>query len=254
MKRVLSLAGALALAFTFASGSAQAGDLKLNGVMYPEGKKIALPFIRSAIAPKAAVLTGTVKAQGTQTDVEVAWDKMEPAILFSGNITSYSVWAITPDGRPENLGELPVRDKKSGDASYRTGKKNFALLVTAEVLPGSLYPTELVVFTSGRTDETKGAKNSEFFFPLNFPLPALIRPGNPSIAELKYASGGEQIELQQARKAYDMATEIDAASIDPKSMATAKTQLAQAENTAKSVTSEVKSAASALKNKLKMSF
>ena len=92
---------------------------------------------RTAIAPKAATLERTMRMEKGQVDVRLAWDKMEPAVLFAGNITAYSVWAITRDGRPENIGELPVRAKKSGEASFRTGKLNFALIVTAEALPGS---------------------------------------------------------------------------------------------------------------------
>lgn len=228
MKKILSLAGAIAVALALVSGTASAVEVKLVGVTYPDGKKVEVPFTKSSIAPKAAVLSGVVKFAGTQGDVRLEWEKMEPAVMFAGNITSYAVWAITRDGRPENLGELPVREKKSGKADYRTGKKNFALMVTAEVLPGTVYPSELVIFTSGKVDEKTTATNSEFVADLRFPLPGVIKPGNPSIANLSYVPGGEPIELQQARKAYEMAVQIDAKSVEPKALDAAKQQLEQA--------------------------
>ena len=231
MKRSMSLAGAVALALFTAAQAAPAAEFQLVGVTYPEGKKIAVPFTRTAIAPKAAILTGTARMEKGQVDVRIAWEKMEPAVLFSGNITSYAVWAVTRDGRPENLGELPVREKKSGEASFRTGLASFAVVVTAEVLPGGIVPSDLVLFTSGKVDEKTSAKNWEFPLDMTSPIAEFVRPGNPSIADLTYSvKGGEPIELQQARKAYDIALELKAETVAPKEMEAAKSQLAQAQN------------------------
>jgi outer membrane protein OmpA-like peptidoglycan-associated protein len=60
-----------------------------------------------------------------------------------------------------------------------------------------------------------------------------MRPGNPSIAEMTYPTKGtEPIELQQARKAVEMATELKVETVAPKEFDAAKTQLAQAQNAA----------------------
>jgi outer membrane protein OmpA-like peptidoglycan-associated protein len=235
MKRLSLALGAVALAVLTLAQAAAASEVKLVGVTYPEGKKISLPFARTDIAPKAATLEGTVRMEKGQAEVRIKWEKMEPAVLFAGNITSYAVWAVTRDGRPENLGELPVREKKSGEASFRTGKVNFGLMVTAEVLPGGVLPTELVLFTSGKVDEKTTAKNWDFTIDGTNPFRELVRPGNPSIADLSYAAKhGEPIELQQARKAFEMAEMVKASTIAPKEMEVAKSQLAQAQNSTQS--------------------
>lgn len=231
MKKPLSLlAGAIALALSAAPVSG--AELKLVGVTYPDNKKVEVPFTRTAIAPKAATLDAVVRFKGTAGEIEVAWKAMEPAIMFAGNITSYSIWAVTRDGRPENLGELPVREKKNGEATYRTGKKSFALIVTAEVLPGAIVPTELVVFQSGKVDEKTTAKNWDFDFDITYPMEGVVRPGNPSIADLSYKPGGEPIELQQARRVAEISDELKAETADEKAVQTAKSQLAQATNAA----------------------
>jgi hypothetical protein len=168
-----------------------------------------------------------------QVDIKLAWKMMEPAVMFAGNITTYNVWAVTLDGRPENLGELQVREKKSGEGSFRTGKVNFAIMVTADVLPGTVIPSELVVFTSGKADPAK-AKSEEFSIETSSMIGEFTRPGNPSIANLTYAAkGSEPIELQQADKAYNLAVELKAETVAAKEMETAKIQLAQARNSVK---------------------
>ena len=232
MKRSVVLAGAAALALAVAT-SASAAEVKLAGVTFPEGKKISVPFTRTAIAPKAATLEGTMRMEKGQVDVKLSWKMMEPAVMFAGNITTYNVWAVTVDGRPENLGELQVREKKSGEGSFRTGKVTFAIMVTADVLPGTVIPSELVLFTSGKVDPTK-AKSEEFSVETSSMIGEFTRPGNPSIADLTYAAkGSEPIELQQADKAYNLAVELKAETVAAKEMETAKTQLAQARNSVK---------------------
>ena len=234
MKRLSILAGVAALALSALARTAAAGTIvDLVGVTYPEGKKVTLPFAKTAIAPKAAVLEGKVRMEKGQAEITLAWEKMEPAVLFAGNITSYAAWTITRDGRPENLGELPVREKKSGEATFRTGKSNFAVIVTAEVLPGTLQPSELLLFTSGKVDEKTTAKNWDFQIDSTNPFQSLMRPGNPSIADMTYpAKGTEPIELQQARKAIEIADELKAGSVAPKELEAAKTEYGQATNAA----------------------
>ena len=85
MKRFACLAGAAALAlFAFPRTASAGNTLDLVGVTYPEGKKISVPFVKTAIAPKNAVLTGTVRMQKGQAEITLEWEKMEPAVLFAG--------------------------------------------------------------------------------------------------------------------------------------------------------------------------
>lgn len=234
MRRTAFTAGAIALAALTLARAAEAGPiLDLVGVTYPEGKKVTLPFTRTAIAPKAATLEGKVRMEKGQAEITLEWDKMEPAVLFAGNVSSYAVWAVTRDGRPGNLGELPVREKKSGSTVLTVGKANFAIIVTAEVLPGTLQPSELVLFVSGKVDEKTTAKNWDFQVDSTNPFQQLMKPGNPSIADLTYtAKGTEPIELQQARRALDLAKELKAESVAAKEMETANIELGQAQNAA----------------------
>jgi hypothetical protein len=74
-----------------------------------------------------------VKYESGQAKISLSFSKMEPAVLFGGDIAAYVVWAISKNATPENLGELIVNKKSaSGSQEYTTGKKDFALIVTGE--------------------------------------------------------------------------------------------------------------------------
>ena len=120
-----------------------AADVTLAAIQYPEGSGVDVGLVpTSRVAPAQA--EAEVKFKNGQATVEVDYKKLPPATLFGGDVTSYVVWAVARDGRSENLGELIVRDPK-GSAEYRTGQKEFGLLITAEPYPLVTRPSELVM-------------------------------------------------------------------------------------------------------------
>ena len=107
-----------------ASGSAFATEFNLVAVTFPDGKTIDLPFARTNATPNAAKFEAAVKFSEGQARIEVSFKKMEPAILFGGDVSSYVVWAVTRDGAVENLGELIVLESNaSGSGKYQTGQE-----------------------------------------------------------------------------------------------------------------------------------
>ena len=225
--KTLALAALLVL-----TAAASAADIQLTSVLYPEKVDIDVPFAVTAIGPKDAQVSAEVEFKGGQAQIEISYDKMQPAILFAGNITSYAVWAITKDGTTENLGSLDVVSPK-GSHKFATGQKDFAMMVTAEPVSGTPQPSTLVVFTSGPAKQ-KEAKSTPFSFNRftgDF-YQKLIKPGNPSIANLTYAKGAEPVELMKARKLIEMANNPSVLKYDPKVVQEASIPLAQATNTA----------------------
>ena len=231
MKRMTTLWALTLLVALAASGAVSAADLQLTSVLYPEKKSIDVPFAVTAIGPKEAEVSAEVEFRGGQAQIEISYKKMQPAILFAGNITSYSVWAVTKDGTSENLGILGVTEPK-GSAKFSTGQKDFAMIVTAEPVGGTVQPSTLVVLVSGKAKQVE-AKSSTFAFNRftgDF-YQKLIKPGNPSIATMTYAKGGEPVELMKARKLVEMAGNPVVAKYDPKAVEEASVFLAQATNT-----------------------
>lgn len=203
-----------------------AADVNLAAVQFPEGKSVDLDLAASSrVAPAQA--EAEVQFKNGQARVEISYKKLPPALLFSGDVTSYVVWAVARDGATENLGELIVR-KQSGDAEYRTGQKEFGLLITAEAYPLVLRPSELVVFTSVAPPPKK-LRSTPVTLSVFAPAPRL---GNPTIGSMVY-SGSEPLDLTQAQNVYQQAQQMGAEKYAPDAMRDASITLAQATNSYK---------------------
>jgi outer membrane protein OmpA-like peptidoglycan-associated protein len=134
---------------------------------------------------------------------------------------------MSRDGNAENLGELIVLDS-SGSGEYRTGQKEFALMVTAEPYNLVLKPSDLVCFTS-IAPAPKKVKST----PINFSgFVAAPKIGNQQIGSMKY-TGSEPIETVQAQHVLEQARAMGAEKYAPDSIRDAGITLAQAQNSFK---------------------
>lgn len=230
MKSRLTLLRALACAAVvalLAAGSAFAVEFNLTAVTFPDGTTIDLAMARTNATPNAATLEASVKYSGGQAKVEVSYKKMEPAILFGGDVSAYVVWAVTRDGAVENLGELIVSETNaSGSGVYQTGKKQFGLMVTAEPFYLVGRPSEFVVATSMGAD-VKKAPSAPFAFS-NFRT-GIVKADNTSIAGLTYKDT-KPVAVVQAERSMALAERIGAAALNPSAMEEAKRSLGQAQN------------------------
>ena len=222
------LSAFLFVALLGSTGTAIAGDTALDVVQYPDKRSVDVPFIATERAPAGASLEAEVKLAEGQARIDLSYGKMQPAALFGGNVAAYVVWCVSRSGVVENLGELFVEDE-SGSTRYQTGMKEFAMFVTAEPVPGVWHPSDMVVFRSGPT-KSKYAKNSTQAFPA---LAAPPRHDHESIGALTWKPGTEPLVLYQARRAYEVGTEIGLEKYDEKAMREAQTTLAQATNSTK---------------------
>ena len=78
------------------------------------------------------------------TKVDVSFSKLDPAQVHGDSFLTYVMWAITPEGRPENLGEVFV----NGDDARLQGSTElqaFGLIVTAEPYFAVTQPSDIVV-------------------------------------------------------------------------------------------------------------
>jgi outer membrane protein OmpA-like peptidoglycan-associated protein len=76
--------------------------------------------------------------------IEARFQGLTPANGFGREYLTYVLWAITPDGRPNNLGEvLPAGTKN--DITVTTALQSFGLVVTAEPYFSVTQPSDVVV-------------------------------------------------------------------------------------------------------------
>lgn len=220
-KRVLAIT---ALAVLLITTALSAAEVRLTALTLQPGKTFTLNFAKTARTPSGATLQATLGYDNGQASVLADYRRLEPAVLFAGDIAAYVLWAVQPDGTVENLGEI-VADRKSASGSLQayTGKKTFALIVTAEPFATVTRPTELVMFISGEV-EGINITNTPFTFK---DFTTEYKPALTSISGIQY-NDPTPAAVKQAAKAMEIAERLDAAAVNPKAMDGAKVALGKA--------------------------
>lgn len=102
------------------------------------------------IAFKGTTLLPAAKGEAKVTSerggivIEARFEGLTPANGFGKEYLTYVLWAITPDGRPSNLGEvLPAGTKNN--ITVTTALQSFGLVVTAEPYYSVTQPSDVVV-------------------------------------------------------------------------------------------------------------
>ena len=111
-------------------------------------------FRGTALMPAA---TGEAKVESKQGVIKINADmqKLEPATKFGPEYLTYVMWAITPEGRATNVGEVLLNGGKSKlDAT--TELQSFGLIVTAEPYFAVTQPSDVVVMENFVRRETTG--------------------------------------------------------------------------------------------------
>jgi outer membrane protein OmpA-like peptidoglycan-associated protein len=91
--------------------------------------------------------------------VSAKFARMAPPSSFGPEYLTYVLWAISPDGRPVNLGELTLSDYgKGSDSGIETTSdiQTFGLIVTAEPYYGVTQPSDVVVMENVVRPDTQG--------------------------------------------------------------------------------------------------
>ena len=99
-------------------------------------------FEGTSLLPQAKGSASVTSQQ--QTSVEAKFEGLVPANSFGVEYLTYVLWAITPQGRPMNLGEIMPNGSKA-EVRVTTGLQQFALIVTAEPYFAVSMPSDLVV-------------------------------------------------------------------------------------------------------------
>jgi outer membrane protein OmpA-like peptidoglycan-associated protein len=97
----------------------------------------------------------TVDSKMGSTKVETRLEKMTPASQFGPEYMTYVLWAITPEGRANNLGEVVLQGDHANLLST-TDLQSFGLIVTAEPYFAVTQPSDVVVAENFVNKATEG--------------------------------------------------------------------------------------------------
>jgi len=112
-------------------------------------------FQGTALAPKA---NGQAEVNSRKGYIQVKAEvkKLPRATTFGNEYLTYVLWAITPDGRAKNLGELLINNDGNADIDVTTDLQSFGLIVTAEPYFAVTQPSDVVVMENIIREDTKG--------------------------------------------------------------------------------------------------
>lgn len=112
-------------------------------------------FEGTALAPKAKGKADVNSRKG-YIEVKTEVKGLPPASQFGTEYLTYVLWAITPDGRAKNLGELLVNADGNADIDVTTDLQSFGLIVTAEPYFSVTQPSDVVVMENVLRQDTVG--------------------------------------------------------------------------------------------------
>jgi outer membrane protein OmpA-like peptidoglycan-associated protein len=166
-----------------------------------------------------------VESKKGYIEIEVEFEGLRPATANGAEYLTYVLWAITPEGRTANLGEILLNGSR-GKLNVTTELQVFGLVVTAEPYYAVSRPSDLIVMENVVRADTKG-KVEEIdakyellqrgqYSRLSNPLALKADPKTP-------------LELYEARNAVQIARAVGADRFATETFQKAEKSLAQSE-------------------------
>jgi outer membrane protein OmpA-like peptidoglycan-associated protein len=112
-------------------------------------------FAGTALLPSAQG-TAKVRSKRGTLEVEAEFQNLTSPTSFGSEYLTYVLWAISPEGRAANLGEVLVGGNDRSKLTATTDMQAFALIVTAEPYFAVRQPSNVVVLENVIRPDTKG--------------------------------------------------------------------------------------------------
>ncbi|HXC95778.1 MAG TPA: OmpA family protein [Edaphobacter sp.] len=187
------------------------------------------------IAFKGTTLLPLAKGEAKVTSerggihIEARFQGLTPANGFGPEYLTYVLWAISPDGRPNNLGEvLPAGTKNNIDVT--TALQSFGMIVTAEPYFSVTQPSDVVVLQNEiLQDKTNGVLEKVNAHYLLLPRGTYAQTeGSKTVPNPITRDEKSPLELYQANNAIRIAKNVGADQYAPEIMKEAMQDLTNA--------------------------
>jgi outer membrane protein OmpA-like peptidoglycan-associated protein len=171
-----------------------------------------------------------VEGKGGRLTIDAEFAHLQPVRMFGGQYLTYVLWAITPDGRAVNLGEVVPGGNGKDKIDVTTDLQAFGMIVTAEPYYAVTHPSNKVIAENIIKPGTKGFEEpieAKFDvlegqqYTIDVPVDQL-----PS----SRASDKVPLDLLEARNAVVIAKAAGAQQYAPDSLAKAEDMLQRAED------------------------
>jgi outer membrane protein OmpA-like peptidoglycan-associated protein len=118
-----------------------------------------LDFAGTSLMPAA---NGEARVNSKRGSISIDADlgNLQRPTTFGNEYLTYVLWAISPEGRAVNLGEVLVGDNDRSKLHVTTDLQAFALIVTAEPYYAVRQPSNVVVLENVIREDTKGTSEA----------------------------------------------------------------------------------------------
>jgi flagellar motor protein MotB len=162
--------------------------------------------------------TAIVESHRGSVAVDAKLEHLEAPTRFGREYLTYVLWAISPEGRPKNLGEVLVDSSNKAHIKVTTDMQAFGLMVTAEPYYSVNIPSDVVVMENVVRPDTIGAREAvnakyELLPRGQYTMtiqPSQLRSINGEAEKLPYDRYEAVLELYQAENAVQIARSLGA--------------------------------------------
>ena len=112
-------------------------------------------FAGTELMPAASGEAKVASKRGS-IEVEVEFANIQRPTTFGTEYLTYVLWAISPEGRAVNIGEVLVGENHRSKLDVTTDLQAFALIVTAEPYYAVRQPSNVVILENVVRNDTKG--------------------------------------------------------------------------------------------------
>jgi outer membrane protein OmpA-like peptidoglycan-associated protein len=168
-----------------------------------------------------------VEAKAGVTKIEVSIQGLAQPSTLGTEFMTYVLWAVSPEGRTINLGEILTNKNGEGKLSPTTQLQTFSLFVTAEPYFSVRLPSEMLILENDTRKGTKG----KIFIVKDYKLmkrSQYQKMGNPLALTLDLKN--VPLEVYEARNAMEIAKSRSADKYAPEIFSKAEASLKMAEN------------------------
>ena len=114
-----------------------------------------LDFVGTDLMPSANGVAEINSKRGAIA-IEAEFGDLQKPTAFGNEYLTYVLWAISPEGRAVNLGEVLLGGNHRSKLNVTTDLQAFALIVTAEPYYAVRQPSNVVILENVVREETKG--------------------------------------------------------------------------------------------------
>ena len=118
-----------------------------------------LDFAGTSLMPVASGQARVNSKRGS-ISIDAEFGNLQRPTSFGNEYLTYVLWAISPEGRAVNLGEVLVGDDDRSKLHVTTDLQAFALIVTAEPYYAVRQPSNAVVLENVIREDTKGTSEA----------------------------------------------------------------------------------------------